>query len=139
MVDLVRVAANSEENWGKLVKTWATGVSHFSTVTVDKLPVPRTLAELKAQCGLPGINIDITIPASITGLAILQAGPETFAMRLPSKSMVEQAEAALGSGSAYQLPYFYKDFCGPLRALNNTEKKLLQTLRIGDYSISYCD
>ena len=141
MVDLVRVAANSEENWGKLVKTWATGKSYFPTVSVDKLPVPRTIADLKAQCALPGVNVDITIPASFTGLTVIQHSPETIALRLPAKKMVEDAEAQFAQpNSTYTLPNFYKQYCGPLQPLPNAEaKKLFQALRIGDYSISTCD
>ena len=96
MFENIKISAATEVAWGRLVKTWATGKSNFPAVSVDKLPVPRTLEDLKAQCALVGV--EITIPAKITGLAIIQPGPETLALRLPAKSMVEAAEADLDQG-----------------------------------------
>jgi hypothetical protein len=141
MVDLVKIAPASEANWGRLVKTWATGVSHLQGVTIDKLPVPRTIQDIKDQCALPGVQVSITIPASLTGLAVLQHGPETLALRLPAKKMVEAAEAELSAqGATYPLPAFYSTFCGPLHGVDSPDKKkLLQALRIGDYSIGTCN
>jgi hypothetical protein len=140
MVDLVTVAPESEANWGRLVKTWATGVSYLPGVSVDKLPVPRTIKDIKTQCALPGVAIDISIPASITALTILQHSPETFAIRLPPKSMIEGAEAEFNVPNAtYKLHAFYATYCGPLHGVETPEKKkLFQALRIGDYSIGQC-
>ncbi len=105
MFENIKISASTETAWGRLVKTWATGKSNFPAVSVDKLPVPRTLDDLKAQCALVGVQI--TIPAKITGLAIIQHGPETLALRLPAKAMVEAAEADLTQGVDYVLPHFY--------------------------------
>jgi hypothetical protein len=135
MFEAVRISPSTEVMWGRLVKTWATGKSNFPAVSVDKLPVPRTLDDLKAQCLLVGV--EITIPTHITGLAVIQHGPETLALRLPAKSMVEAAEADLNAGAAYIIPHFYEVFCGALN-VPAAERRNFQACRIGDYSISQC-
>lgn len=135
MFETVRISQSTEVAWGRLVKTWATGKSNFPSVSIDKLPVPRTLADIRAQCTLVGV--EITIPAKITGLAVLQHGPETLALRLPSKAMVEAAEADLAQGLTYAIPHFYEVFCGPLN-VPPAERLNFQACRIGDYSIANC-
>jgi hypothetical protein len=135
MFENVKISPSTEVLWGRLVKTWATGKSNFPTVSIDKLPVPRTLDDLKAQCTLVGV--EITIPAKVTGLAILQHGPETLALRLPAKAMIEAAEADLDQNVPYAIPHFYETFCGPLNVAPN-QRKDFQACRIGDYSISFC-
>lgn len=140
MVDLVQIAQASEANWGRLVKTWATGVSYLPGVAVTQLPVPRTLQDIRDQCALQGVQVDITIPASMTGLAVVQHSKETMVLRLPTKAMVEAAEAEFSApGTTYTLPVFYSTFCGPLHGADTPDqKKLFQALRIGDYSIGNC-
>jgi hypothetical protein len=49
MFENIKIGSASEVDWGRLVKTWATGKSNFPAVSIDKLPVPRTLDDLKAQ------------------------------------------------------------------------------------------
>jgi len=135
MFENVKISAASEVAWGRLVKTWATGKSNFPAVSIDKLPVPRTLDDLKAQCALVGVQI--TIPAKFTGFAVIQHGPETLALRLPAKAMVEAAEADLDQGLDYNLPHFYEVFCGPLN-VQPAQRLDFQACRIGDYSIASC-
>ena len=124
MFENIKIAAASEVDWGRLVKTWATGKSNFPAVSVDKLPVPRTLDELRAQCALVGV--EITIPAKFTGFAVIQHGPETLALRLPAKTMVEAAEADIEQGLDYHLPHFYEIFCGPLNVPQAKRKDPLE-------------
>ena len=135
MFSNVKVTAATEEAWGRLVRSWVLGKSEFPGVGIDKLPLPRTLAELKAQCDLVGVQI--TIPASITDLVMIQPGPNTLVLRLPSKKMTEDALAAMGPGT-YQIPHFYTIFCGPLNVPAGKEEAF-QALRIGDYSIGNCN
>jgi hypothetical protein len=135
MFENVKIGSASEVDWGRLVKTWATGKSNFPAVSIDKLPVPRTLDELKAQCALVGV--EITVPAKFTGFAVIQHGPETLALRLPAKAMVEAAEADLDQGLDYTIPHFYEVFCGPLN-VPQPRRKDFQACRIGDYSIASC-
>lgn len=131
----VKVAAASEENWGRLVRTWVLGKSEFPTVGIDKLPLPRTLEDLKAQCLL--VDVDITIPDTINDLVMIQPGAKTLVIRLPSKKMTEDALATMVPGT-YQIPNFYTIFCGPLN-IPPGQEELFQALRIGDYSIGNCN
>ena len=91
------IKVDSFLNWGKLVKTWATGKSYFENdsppITIDKLPIPRTLDELKAQTLLVGAGV--TIPANVVGLAIVQYTPDTMVIRLPPKARIEATEKTL--------------------------------------------
>ena len=136
MFENVKISPATEVTWGRLVKTWATGKSNFPTVSIDKLPVPRTLDDLKAQCSWSAWRSPF--PPKFTGLAILQHGPETLALRLPAKAMVEAAEADLDQGVPYAMPHFYEVFCGPLNVQPN-QRKDFQACRIGDYSIASCE
>ena len=137
MYRYVTVDAASEEDWGKLIKTWATGVSYFPAVQVAKLPVPRSLDDIRNQCTLVGVNI--TIDPSMKTLTIIQHSPEAFTIRLPPKQMIEDAEKALKAGEIeYTLPHFYGVFCGDLQAETVDKRMTLQACRIGDYSLSIC-
>lgn len=137
MYRYVTVDAESEENWGNLIKTWATGRSYFPAVEISKLPVPRSLDEIKHQCGLVGVNI--TIDPSMKTLTIIQHSPEAFTIRLPPKTMIEDAEKALREGTIdYALPHFYEVYCGDLQVGPGEERVRLQACRIGDYSLSVC-
>ena len=52
--------------WGKLVKTWATGESYFLNDTppipIERLPIPRSLKELEIQADLVRAGLKI-VPA----------------------------------------------------------------------------
>src|SRR5262245_49838291 len=67
-------------NWGKLVKTWATGRSYFEddfpSIGIDKLPIPRSIDELKAQMLL--VNAGVFIPPNVVGLAVVQYAADTM-------------------------------------------------------------
>lgn len=130
-----RIMIGDDIRWGKLVKSWATGNSYFGPGTTAP-PVPRTVQELKDQCREFGIEIQI--PASITGLAVMQYSAETLALRLPPKALVEGTEAELKlPGSTYPMPVFYDDFYGK-KLPSETDKLNLHACRIGDYSIRNC-
>lgn len=135
-MDPITVA--SYVRWGKLIKTWATGRSYFEDdtppISIDRLPVPRTLDELKAQCTL--VRAGVTIPPGIVGLALVQYSADTLVVRLPPKERVEAMEQSLGGSGAYPFPNFYRDFIG--RDLTPAEKVDAHACRIGDYTISLC-
>jgi hypothetical protein len=127
-------------NWGKLVKTWATGKSYFENdfppITVDKLPIPRSIDELKAQMLLVGAGV--IIPANVVGLAVVQYTPDTLVIRLPPKARIEAKEEDLRQPGlrAYDLPSFYRDFIN--RELTVQERFDFHACRIGDYTMSMC-
>jgi hypothetical protein len=125
--------------WGKLIKTWATGRSYFvddsPSITIDQLPIPRTIEELKAQIALVGAGV--VVPPDVTGLAVIQYSPDTLVIRLPPKERVEAKEAELGSeAGVYPFPDFYRPSIG--QTLSVEQKLNLHACRIGDYTISLC-
>jgi len=127
--------------WGKLVKTWATGRSYFedetSPITIDKLPVPHSMQELRDQMALVGAGA-LAPPASVVGLAIVRYAADTMVVRLPPKERIEAMEATLErpGNTAYNFPTFYADFGD--RPLNVKERLDVHACRIGDYTMSMC-
>jgi hypothetical protein len=132
------ITVDSYLRWGKLIKTWATGRSYFEDdtppITIDRLPVPRSLAELKAQCAL--VRAGVVIPPAIVGLAVVQYSADTLVIRLPPKDRIEAMEQALAGSGKYPFPAFYADFMR--RDLAPAEKLDAHACRIGDYTISFC-
>ncbi len=123
--------------WGKLVKSWATG-NNYVTPGGPPFPVPRTLTELLSIA--QDINLSITFPDGMVGLAIIQYSSQTAVIKLPPKAMVEATEATLRApGAVYPMPKFYTDFYNVPLPSASTEKLLdLHAARIGDYSIRNC-
>ena len=68
-------------NWGKLIKTWATGKSYFESDTpsigIEQLPIPHSIEELRAQMVLVGAEA-LLPPPNVVGLAIVQYTPDTM-------------------------------------------------------------
>lgn len=137
MPRLVKVDPASEEGWGKLVKSWATGKSYFPGVPASDLPIPRTVDEVKAQCAAVGVSI--AVDPMIKAISFIQHSPEVWTVRLPPKSMIEASEAELTATNAalYDLPKFYKTYCGPTNVPAGQELTL-HACRIGDYTLSVC-
>ena len=123
--------------WGKLVKSWATGKNYIDPAG-GPIPLPRTLDELLATA--KSINLTISFPDGMVGLAVIQYSPQTAVVKLPPKFLVQQTEAMLKEpGAVYPMPKFYGDFFGtPLPSLDQDELFKLHAARIGDYSIRNC-
>ncbi|HRD78312.1 MAG TPA: hypothetical protein PK264_20645 [Hyphomicrobiaceae bacterium] len=134
MVEVFKV--NDELQWGRLVKSWATGVNHLTGGFA--LPaVPRTLDDLKAACHAVGIAC--TVPSHHKALAVLSSSEEVLVIRLPAKSVTDETHKELGNGAAYSLPSFYDDFYGkPLPAMTPAKSQEFHAARIGDYSVRMC-
>ena len=128
-----RVRITTPVEWGKLVKSWATGRSYFDQGQPAP-PIPQTLAELNAQCTAFGITIEI--PESVTGLAFLQYSAETLSVRLPPKSLIDQSEAVLRAAN-YDLPAFYEAFFRK-PPVTTDEKMDFHACRLGEYSVNSC-
>jgi len=125
--------------WGKLIKTWATGTSYFKEdsppITIDQLPIPRSVDELKQQAALVGAGL--AIPINMVGLAVIQYSADTVVIRLPPAERIKAKEAELQQGSgSYWLPDFYAQIIG--RELTIAQKLDVHAARIGDYTISMC-
>src|SRR5205807_5660144 len=99
-MDLKRVTVfdtlENWENWGKLVKTWATGSNHFNDG--NSWPIPKTKAELNDQ--LKRAQVAMDIPDRFTKVRVDQdlMTDATLVIRLPAKELIEDAEARLGAG-----------------------------------------
>ncbi len=123
--------------WGKLVKSWATG-KNYVVPDGAPFPIPRTLQELLDIA--KSINLSITFPDGMVGLAVIQYSPQTAVIKLPPKAMVEDTEARLREpGAAYPMPKFYDVFYQkPLPPMPQDKLFDLHAARIGDYSIRNC-
>jgi hypothetical protein len=136
---MTEVPAASYLAWGKLVKTWATGKSYFEDdsppIGLDKLPIPHSIEELRAQMVLVGAEA-LLPPPHVVGLAIVQYTPDTMVVRLPPKARIEAKEKTLEQPGAYDFPSFYADFIN--RPLERDERFAVHACRIGDYTMSMC-
>ncbi len=133
MVELKAVTKNLA--WGKLVKSWATGINYFDR-TKPAPPIPRTLEDFKAQCTARGI--DVNLPDYIKTLNIAQMEKSALNVHLPARDLVIEAEQQLNaSDSVYPIPPFYDEFYG-VQLPRDIKALDLQACRIGDYSIGMC-
>lgn len=134
------ISTTNHEQWGKLIKTWATGQSFFMDdappIPIEQLPIPRTLKEFEDQCALVGAGV--TVPAGIVGLTVIQHSADTLFIRLPPKSLVLRKHAELGTSGQgkYPFPSFYARFVGI--DLDAQQRLTVHASRIGDYTISVC-
>jgi hypothetical protein len=116
------------------VKTWATEKSNFPAVSIDKLPVPRTLDDIKAQCPLAGVEITISggLYASPTPARTGSAGAAAT-----GQGNGRGRRSDLDQGLTYTIPHFYEVFCGPLNVERSARRSQdLSGLPNRDYSIS---
>src|SRR3982074_644193 len=75
--------------WGKLVKSWATG-RNYGVPDGAPFPIPRTLDELLAIA--KSIDLAITFPDGMVGLAVIQRSPQSERRKRPPDAMVEDTE-----------------------------------------------
>lgn len=125
--DRFMVADADRMIWGQLVKAWAKG----------ERPRPRDLGELCDQCRSVGMARP-HIADHVTELVFVQNQPHVLTIQLPSKELVEAAEAMLAQqDGAYPLPGFYSDF---FRVPPPDAERMLdlQAARIGEYSVNSC-
>lgn len=140
-------------NWGKLVKSWATGKNYFDA-RKPAPAMPHTIDELMAQC--QAFECGAELASWIKGLAIVHYGPEVLALRIPPKAMIERSEAAFREANAadgtrrhdgvpvldagaYPLPEFYTDFLRIRPDLRTLEDLVeFHHARIGEYTVNSC-
>jgi hypothetical protein len=129
-----RMTVGSYEQWGKLVKTWATGKDYVKNG--HKYPKPSSIADLKQQCAWAGV--DASIPAHYNKIEYAQGDVDTVLIRLPNPTLLADSEAILETpGSEYALPRFYRTVFQNATAVV-PDKLKLHAERIGDYSMSNC-
>lgn len=126
--------------WGKLVKTWATGKSYFLNdnppIPVERLPIPRSLEELKTQASLVRADLKIVPPDGVNGLTVVQYSADTLVIRLPPKERIEAMEEELRGSERYPFRDYIANFLG--RDLTPAERLDAHACRVGDYTISFC-
>lgn len=124
--------------WGKLVKMWSTGKAYDE---VPVMPQPRSLAELKRQ--MDKVELEYKMPEHITGLVVVNYTREALVLRVPEKSLVEDAEKFLKDKRSdypeleiYKLFEQYED---PATGKIKKEHKLdFHAARLGDYTLAHC-
>jgi hypothetical protein len=135
-----RVTVQNYENWGNLVKTWATGTNRFPNDFQGGVPaIPLSLDELRDQCAWAQVGIDI--PPRVKGVQFIQSNEETLLIRLPPKAMLEDGEASIRQNpNTYPLPQFYKaKYGGADPTISNVDDALkFHASRIGEYTIAQC-
>lgn len=144
MNQLKPVIVGNWENWGKLVKTWATGQDYVKDG--NKYPRPATLEELKQQAQTA--KCDLQIPERITKLDMFQRDSDTLVVKLPPADMIKMFETQLqqlgsvAGGAEYPLPDFYDVFWSnydePAPKWDADTLLRIQTERIGEYTINNC-
>src|SRR4051812_2315178 len=143
--ELVKIADNHANwvNWGKLVKTWATGNNYLNDQ--QDYTIPQSLDAFRAQ--LTQANVSMTIPAWVEQIQFIMDDGKTLTVRLPSKGMIEDAEAHLKAITdanrlaVYPLPQFYGAECWgvqPQNAFNLHTMLEFHCERIGEYTINNC-
>jgi hypothetical protein len=139
-------------NWGKLVKSWATGKNYFNAAKPAP-PIPHTVAELVKTAN--DHQCDITVAPWVKGLAVISYSHEVLALRLPPKDMIERSEAlirgerdsfaapgeqgATFTPATYPIPEFYTDFT-KIKPDHRTVQDALDFhhARIGEYTMNSC-
>ena len=124
------------ENWGKLMKTWATGEDYVQNG--HAFPVPQTLEEVKEQLRMA--QTGVVLPARIQHLEVVKGRSDTLLLRLPPPDLVKASEQRLATGD-YTLPAFYNehyDGQAPTALPDKAARLKFHAQRIGDYSIANC-
>lgn len=166
--------------WGRLVKSWATGLDYINTAFTGQPPPATATIPAHASWQLPpstpvakgaaapvsiptavemtvaefitlldGVQIsDVNLPATIQNVVVVQGDDTTLVLRLPTKSYLQAAEAALMGGGGYSIPSFYNALfplpggggdCPISLPGDNPGKMQLHANRIGDYTMSSCN
>jgi hypothetical protein len=135
-MSIERLQVTNHERWGKLVKTWATGINYLDDS--NEYPLPVTMDEFKEQ--LAKAQVFATVPERFKSIQFVSSDQETILVRLPPKVMIEDSEELLNKpGATYPLPPFYKRlFNGMDPVIPEEEKFRVHAERIGDYTISIC-
>jgi hypothetical protein len=124
------------ENWGKLVKTWATGEDYLKNG--HHYAVPTTLDEVKHQ--LRTAQTGLVLPERIQHLQVVVGRSDTLLLRLPPPDLVKASEQRLATED-YSLPGFYNehyDGQAPTPLPDKAARLTFHAQRIGDYSIANC-
>jgi hypothetical protein len=134
------IEPKDDEQWGKLVKTWATGKDYVNNGKNYPRPdtKPDPLAEFNRQTTDAGAGLEL--PDYVKSILIIQATKDVLVIKLPPKAMIEESEKFLANND-YTLPKFYGPVFGkpPEPGIKDPAERLrLHAMRIGDYTIRLC-
>ena len=124
------------ENWGKLMKTWATGEDYLKNGHTYR--VPTGLDDLKQQ--LATAQTGMVVPDRIQHLDVVIGRSDTLVLRVPPADLLKAAEQRLKTED-YGLPPFYNDHYdgqSPSALRDEAARLRFHAQRIGDYTISNC-
>jgi hypothetical protein len=157
----ITIGPNDFETWGKLVKTWATGMDYLGHVPTEDNPVPtsdevavnnpkpRTFPEFWDQChdaqiGLifdDGNNTPVPREEGI-GLIVLQGDSDVFVLRLPPYEILLEHQARVLNAGGYRFaPFYQRVFGSPPQASQMATKVQRMTIhaeRVGEYTLNTC-
>jgi hypothetical protein len=149
-------------NWGKLVKTWSTGMNYVRHKITDAAPFPTTLdvppefprpttfAEFVGQCQLAGVelffddgvqDLDVTGTENDMSFKLVEVPSNTAVVRVPPSDKIKESETRLLAGG-YKLPNFYQRIhetdVKPTQVDTPSKRAVLHAERIGEYTINTC-
>lgn len=124
------------ENWGKLVKSWATGEDYLQDG--HHYPVPENLDVLRQQLRMAQTGLEL--PARIQNLQVVRGRSDTLLLRLPPADLIKASEQRLETQD-YSLPAFYGaayDGQAATPLPDRAARLQFHAQRIGDYTIANC-
>jgi hypothetical protein len=147
--------ATSYLSFGKLVKTWATGVNQMSDDKDYSIPAANetlralgSLTRKQFQSMLDNANVKMTVPDKVTRFVFVQDDPSTVIVRVPRGKVVEKVQRVMLDGLAhtipprtrYPFPRFYTENFSGREAPPLVKSRLLDLhcQRIGEYTINTC-
>lgn len=134
--ELMDMAPVNYENWGKLMKTWATGEDYVKNG--HHFPRPNSLDDLKEQLRMA--QTGVVLPARIQCLQVVAGRSDTLLLRLPPPDLIKAAEMRLETDD-YAMPAFYNehyDGQAPTSLPDKAARMKFHAQRIGDYTIANC-
>ena len=131
-----RLRVTNHEVWGKLVKTWATGINYLGDG--NDYPLPKTIEEFKQQ--LATAQVFASVPEWAKSIRFVSSDSDEIVVRLPPKHMIEDSEELLAKpGATYPIPDFYRRiFQGMDPVIPEADRLKVHAERIGDYTVSIC-
>ena len=144
--------------WGRLVKTWATGLNYVDNPyspppVTDKYRRPNSFKEFVQQCRDASVGLlydDGDNPSQVreddpVSFVMLHGNTDLLVIRLSASEFLKKSEEHLvdPNTKTYEIPAFYKSFLINANAdpnqVNTPEKRLdIHAMRVGEYTIAMC-
>ncbi|HTO67779.1 MAG TPA: hypothetical protein VMM15_41705 [Bradyrhizobium sp.] len=158
----VTIGQEDFPQWGKLVKSWATGRNYVDYVPTEENPVPTALdmppkypkpksfGEFWDQCKMAQVGLvfddgnNTPVPRDTgMGLIVLQGDSDVFIARVPPEEILKDHEARLLLPTAtYPFPQFYTAIYGvpprPDQMDTRIKRMTIHAERVGEYTLNTC-